>query len=896
MLWICSMCILIPPYPSFATLPEASENIRLAANGAVFSAPSESGFSSGVRTDTSASVSDSVIQYVRKPHSGSMACCKTALETRLYEYIMGDGNHGIHAILELDTPNTASHNWFTYAVNKFLGRQRLVIVGGTLDVGDRRDSNRQLNPADFRSLEIDAMLKLYDFSAVDPSSADTAASDAQNPFIRSVSPSKDSSSVDHISTRRQFFYENMLFLSDRCEQSESGSSGHTTITGLIDQLSSGPLPGQPEDILTDRRGWYDPFRMIFPQIEQYRNIEEKYEPPKYIPTPLPLSDVVFWTSDTNERMTFADFDDIVYKEYPDSGGFALIEGTIPANSAYIANTRDGSLSHEGGSIQLSGDMYLAYNAGTKGAYTLSGGTTSVQNLIVGVEGNGYCNITGGQMTVQDGLILGLQSGSEGSLVLKNKSSPATYTDYFYYIENKCAEKMPYTLRSFYGAIGNGGNGSFVQWNGTSYITYWLGVGYAGGTGTYTMGNAFTKKADRTMMLLSEITRVGANGGQGAFTQWCGTNSSSFLYVGVDSGSGVYNQHGGKLFSVATEVGSNGTGVYSHTGGTHETGELLVGKNAGWSGTYNLTSTTRKKSFLSSDWSTIGYKGGTGVFTHAGQAEHATKHLQIGAGAPGSSGSYTMSDYAKLTAGSVRIGVDGALGSLNITSADTEIAISRTWIEQELQKDYGSSNYPSPDVKLEFGAGSIFSSVAGVSITFDGANVVNNSTNSTDLSGLNTIHFVFAGGINTMEVADADLGAAGACFDTNFAVDVLELAFDSQLADGRNFTYLMLKDVFDNTIDTDLAELSATEALYVNQIIIGKNTILDLRNVNVYYKELVNEGGTIRSRGGQLIQCEEPVNQFMTTPAQMPMAVPEPSAMLLMILGVIVMRPFRSRKQ
>ncbi len=395
---------------------------------------------------------------------------------------------------------------------------------------------------------------------------------------------------------------------------------------------------------------------------------------------------------------------------------------------------------------------------------------------------------------------------------------------------------------------------------------------------------FNKKS---MLLMTEVTRVGVEQGTGTFNQYQGTHATTTLQVGSDSGTGTYNLDGGSLQTLISEIGSSGgTGYFNHYRGQHTTSSVTIGSGTNSKGQYILSSGDYKSGHLATNWTTVGYQGGTGAMLHSGNATHETKNLHIGSG-NSSRGTYTITDQSILKCGSMRIGIEGGIGELRIDSAETSITISKPWLEEELKKSYGSSNIPKVDSYLEFGENSIFTAVHGASIRLEGVRVCNYSTNSTNLSGLNNTHLIFAAGVNYFEAASGDYGATSIGFADGFSVDIFQIGSDEFLEGGGDIVKVILSDTFDNTIDTEL-QLAATESIYVNQLIIGANTVLDLRNINIYYKSIENHGGKIQTfRGGELIEFDP----------YLAAAVPEPSAILFTLIGIIVFgRHLHSRRR
>jgi len=93
-------------------------------------------------------------------------------------------------------------------------------------------------------------------------------------------------------------------------------------------------------------------------------------------------------------------------------------------------------------------------------------------------------------------------------------------------------------------------------------------------------------------------------------------------------------------------------------------------------------------------------------------------------------------------------------------------------------------------------------------------------------------------LQTFEVAGYDVGPVPAGFDTNFAVGTLEVTDDATVS---------FVDTFPNTGS------GATEALYVDTLILRESATVTLVDCRVYYNTLIDEGALIESTGeGSLV--------------------------------------------
>jgi len=157
--------------------------------------------------------------------------------------------------------------------------------------------------------------------------------------------------------------------------------------------------------------------------------------------------------------------------------------------------------------------------------------------------------------------------------------------------------------------------------------------------------------------------------------------------------------------------------------------------------------------------------------------------------------------------------------------------------------------PSADVvitkAINFGACGALHAVGGARIKLAGASFGNDSTDPAALDDLLNVELDFgpaaAGGVSTVEVAAADNGAGvpGLNLVGRFALGTLTVGAAEPAG-------VQLVDASDNQPDTEGAE-----ALYVNELVLGPGSTLDLNGLNLYYNTLIDMGGTVVANGGEL---------------------------------------------
>lgn len=312
-----------------------------------------------------------------------------------------------------------------------------------------------------------------------------------------------------------------------------------------------------------------------------------------------------------------------------------------SHSEIIGYQAAGQFSQAGGTHTVgaaSGNLYLGYNAGVSGRYSLNNwGDGQPNNGVLHVTGTEYVGysgsgtfIHGGAVTVDGDLILGQNSGGSG----------------FYQMQdNLLSSTTPPTTLTVHGSeyVGSSGVGTFNQRTGTHTVDGALFLGYdTNATGTYNLFDG---------SLSAHYESVGDGPGHGIFNQSGGTNTMpGTLFVGhLDNGVGTYNLMGGSLSAGTEEVGAGGgQGLFSQTGGTNQVGTLTLATNNG-TGTYNLSGGS-----LTATQETIG-DAGTGVFTQSGGVNTVTGTLTLVANS--GTGTYNL-QAGSLTAGTVNLNANG----------------------------------------------------------------------------------------------------------------------------------------------------------------------------------------------------------------------------------------------
>ncbi len=300
-----------------------------------------------------------------------------------------------------------------------------------------------------------------------------------------------------------------------------------------------------------------------------------------------------------------------------SGAYNLSGGSLAAPTVYLGKAGTGSLTQTAGTCSVPSSLYLAYNPGSNGAYSLSGsGVLSAATEYVGGQGTGNFAHLGGANSVSTELYVGYDAGSSGGYSLSGSGLLSAPIEY----------------------IGVDGNGIFAQSGGANSVSNILAIGGLGGSGTYSLtGNS----------VLSVATEFVGNYGPGSVTQLGGTHSVASLILAENAGStGTYNLDSG-LLNVAAISGGSGNAAFNFGGGT-------LGALAAWSSSLNMN-----MSFIGGP-GTIDTTGGnitlTGVLSGFGGL------TKVGTGTLVLSGSNVFSGGTTINVGLVQVDNSSALGA------------------------------------------------------------------------------------------------------------------------------------------------------------------------------------------------------------------------------------------
>jgi hypothetical protein len=299
----------------------------------------------------------------------------------------------------------------------------------------------------------------------------------------------------------------------------------------------------------------------------------------------------------------------------------IASNTLTASGAeYIGNS--GAIGGGSGAVvQIGGTHSLSGSASIYLGYNPSDlGTYALSSGTLGA-GAEYVGFNGTGNFIQTDGTNAFNGGSGSLYVGANIGSTGTYTLSGGSLSN--IQDVFYSGGNEY--IGNQGIGDFNQ-SGGSNTTFFLSIGSNGGTGTYQLGAGATLNA-----------RIGiGESGKGAFVQTGGALVGNIIDLTV----GSYSVSGGVIITSTEFVHG---GVFNQSGGANTTAGLGVGDAAGSTGTYTFSSgslnVTQDNEGIGGSFGNV-LKGGAGNFIQTG-GTHSTLQLSLGV-AQQSSGTYTLS--------------------------------------------------------------------------------------------------------------------------------------------------------------------------------------------------------------------------------------------------------------
>ncbi len=278
------------------------------------------------------------------------------------------------------------------------------------------------------------------------------------------------------------------------------------------------------------------------------------------------------------------------------------DGTLTVRSVFVGDLGNGNFNQGGGTLTLTGALSIAENAfsdaPSEGTYELDGGTLAANSAnggeTVGVEGYGFFIQKGGSNTVSDTTftINNLdQPFDDRGLVLAVSTNLSAYGSYELDAGSLWVDANE--------VVGMGGEGAFVQ-NGGTNSTGNLVVGQFGlKGGSYTLNGG---------SLAAGYDYIGYDS-PGSFIQTAGSNTVGHVGTSIISGTVLV------LGYDKISTGSNGDYVLGGTGNLTVTGDAIVGRGGdGSSFEFNTSAgDAATLQILGSNGLTVGYSAKNSSF-------------------------------------------------------------------------------------------------------------------------------------------------------------------------------------------------------------------------------------------------------------------------------------------
>jgi|GEM_PF-3675061 len=308
-------------------------------------------------------------------------------------------------------------------------------------------------------------------------------------------------------------------------------------------------------------------------------------------------------------------------------------------------------SGDGSSHQVAGSLILGEEAGSLGTYDMQGGSLQAKNMVVGQRGTGYFSQTGGDVWVQEQMVVGRENygsyyiGVRGNLSVGDLMQPGELV------------------------VGENHNSGFMhEENGQVSVMGQLILGRnAGVSGVYYMTGGKLEVGDTFSQALAGRLVVGESG-LGSFDHGSGASVNIFgtLVLGQNPGSSGTYGLGGSLMTTDTVVGQEGEGRFTHWGTHRVSNQLILGAGTQGVGTYDLWSGNLET------WQTIvglGSGGNTFIQRNWDSSHNINFILTIGQEA-GASGTYEMS-AGQLRTPAIDLGLRGR-GQFNLNDGNVYV--------------------------------------------------------------------------------------------------------------------------------------------------------------------------------------------------------------------------------
>ena len=396
------------------------------------------------------------------------------------------------------------------------------------------------------------------------------------------------------------------------------------------------------------------------------------------------------------------------------------------------------------------------------------------------------------------------------------------------------------------------------------------AGAAGGGTCHFTQNGGTSK-------FASDLKIGSGGGAGTFTQSAGSLSGNLIYVGVDSGTGVYNMSGGTASVTHFLAGANSAGTL-----TMSDGELTC------SGYFEIS----------------GYGSGTGLVTLSGGTISAHDVLiagQTGTGTLNQSGGLLKVTGGNITAagtaqinlsgGEIKMG-GGTIGSVGIllsggtlTNASSVGALALSGASAVINSD--TTNGTVTGIMSGVGAG--FTKIGAGKLTLSNANTYTGNTSVAE--GTLAVTGSLQSNVNVS--AGAVLGGSGSVKSVNGVAGAI-------LKPGDPTTLNILGDLtWAGTLETlyDGGDAQPVSLVAVTGNVDATGATFDFTQTGA---ALTLPSYTFLTYGGTLMGAPAVTNlptgyhvEYLS--GSVVLAVPEPSTLILLALGLIGVAAYIRRR-
>ncbi len=377
--------------------------------------------------------------------------------------------------------------------------------------------------------------------------------------------------------------------------------------------------------------------------------------------------------------------------------YDLGDGSLTASLEFIGSTGSGTLTQSGGINTVN---YITISA--RGLYTLSGGTLNVSGGLSNQGAFDLSNSTAAinasamildlsRATLSNSQNMSLSLDGQSLLIVPAGLEPETYFAGYSNSGLLHHSGSTLTIASYYSFGGTNEIVGHVDCQGGTLsaipgasITLNGGVSVSApallnlGNGSLYVDNAVSGMTGGSLTAANQY--VGSTG-SGVFDHSGGSNTTpNSLYLGHNpAGSGAYILGSAGCLNVASieYIGNSGSGTLTQSGGTNDCSHLRLGYWSTGSGVYNLSGT----GYLGASTEYVGYAG-SGTCHHSGGTNTIANSLYVGYNSSGV-GAYDLSDAGRLDAPSEYIGYSGAgtftqSGGVN-TAASIAIGTRGTYI-------------------------------------------------------------------------------------------------------------------------------------------------------------------------------------------------------------------------